>query len=108
MFHKFLFCLILVSPNVAFPSCANLLLSDYVRNEANILVSFTVTDSQISTIVNDSYIDISITEEFNTSFIDDPRIRIDTESDLFGPPLSEFTENIEWLSVLTKTEESEA
>lgn len=105
MFNKFLFCALLAFPNLAFPICANTLLSDYVRNEANILVSFTVTDSQISTIVPDSYIDILITEEFNSNIIDDPSIRINTES-LLGPSLSEFTENIEWLSVLTKTEES--
>jgi len=106
MFNKFLFCALLAFPNLAFPICvANPLLSDYVMNEANILVSFTVTGSQISTVVPDSYIDISITEEFNSNIIDDPRIRINTES-ILGPSLSEFTENIEWLSVLTKTEES--
>lgn len=105
MFHKFLVCALLVFPNMAFPSCGNSLLSDYVMNEANILVSFTVTGSQISTIVPDSYVEISITEEFNSNIIDDPSIRINTES-ILGPSLSEFIENIEWLSVLAKTEES--
>ncbi len=107
MFHKFLFCLLLVFPNVAFPLCGDdVLLSDYViLDEANIFVSFTVVDRHISTIVPDNYIDISITQEFNSDIIESQNIRIDGES-ILGPSLSEFTENVEWLSVLRKKEES--
>ncbi len=104
MFHKSLFFALLIFPNVAFPTSCwnNVVLSDFAILDDNILVTFTVTDSQISAVTSDNYIDISVTREFNSNIIEDPNIQIHAASNSgLAPELSEFTKDVEWLSVLS-------
>jgi len=91
-------------PNIAFAtsgSCSNTQLSDFLMHEANIIVSFTVIDSQFSVQTENNFIEIEISREFYSNKLQQTRITIDTENG-FAPELSKFSKNIEWLTVLAK------
>lgn len=104
--YKYLICVLLMFPNVAFALCANNSLSDYAMRENSIFVAFEVTSRHLSTIAADNYIDIEVTQEFNSDVIENKNIRINNEP-FPGPSLSDFSQNNEWLSVLVKTEEED-
>ncbi|WP_428356489.1 hypothetical protein [Methyloprofundus sp.] len=104
MLKNYIVGLLLMLPSVAFStsgSCSNTQLSDYLMHEDNIIVSFRVIDSQFSGQIDNNFIEIEITKEFYSKKLTDTRIKIETENG-FGPALSTFTKNIEWLTVLSK------
>ncbi|NOQ13790.1 MAG: hypothetical protein GQ583_04820 [Methyloprofundus sp.] len=105
MVKDFMFFLFLLLPNIAFSSsgsCSNTALSDYLMYEDNIIVSFKVINSQFS---DNNFIEIEITKEFYSKKIENINIKIDTENG-FGPMLSTFEKNIEWLTVISKFKDS--
>ena len=100
-----MFFLFLLLPNIAFSSsgsCSNTVLSDYLMSEDNIIVSFKVINSQFS---DNNFIEIEITKEFYSEKIENINIKIDTENG-FSPMLSAFEKNIEWLTVISKFNDS--
>jgi len=105
MLKNAMFLLFLLFPNIAFSSsgsCSNTLLSDYLMHENNIIVSFKVINSQFS---DNNFIEIEITKEFYSNKMESTNIKIDTENG-FGPELSTFEKNIEWLTVISKFKDS--
>lgn len=103
MLKNTLICCLFMLPNIAFStsgSCSKTPLSHYLLHEDNIIVSFTVTASEFSE-PNKNFIDIAISKEFYSHKLPDTRIIIAAENG-FGPPLSTFSKNIEWLTVLSK------
>lgn len=103
VYNIYLTVLMLFASSNAFSlSCAgNLSISDfYLFHQDNIIVSFYVTDSHTSTLVSENYMDIQITNEFNSNQIADPNIRIHGESAAI------YSKGVEWVSVLLKQADS--
>jgi len=66
-------------------------------NEDNIIVSFRVINSQFA---DNNFIEIEITKEFYSNKMESTNIKVRENG--FGPMLSTFEKNIEWLTVITK------
>ncbi len=106
MINRYIICLLLLLPNIAFSSnCGIQKLSNYLMNEDNIIVSFKVINSQFLENSERNFIDIEIKKEFFPQKIESTNIRIDTENG-FGPALSTFKKDTEWLTVLSKFKNS--
>lgn len=105
---KYIICVFLLPPNIVLAnsgSCANTKLSDYLMHENNIVVSFKVINSQFLENSESNFIEIEVTNEFYSNKIENTNIVIDTENS-FGPALKMFKKNIEWLTVLSKFNDS--
>ncbi|WP_428355400.1 hypothetical protein [Methyloprofundus sp.] len=70
--------------------------------DLGIIVSFRVINSEFS---ENNFIEIEITKEFYSNKIESSNIKIDKENG-FGPMLSTFEKNIEWLTVISKFNDS--
>lgn len=107
MIKKYILIFLLLLPTTAFSAsggCSSVQLSDFLMHEKNIIVSFKVIDSQFLPGTGIHFIELEISREFYSNKITKTILKIDTENE-FGPALSSFAKNVEWLTVITQVDD---
>jgi len=81
MLRNSIICLLFILPNIAFSSsarCSDIPLSNFLMHEDNVIVSFTVTDCQLSQQAGTHFIKIEITTAFYSTKLNNSRLKIET------------------------------